>query len=90
MRMVFICMAAGRTLLPLGTAQAQAVVTGDGDGGVTPYAFDRNAEGKFACYWDCARIGPPYRGSSDEEKQGLDRGRAQRRRATMGLWRQAA
>ncbi|MBT0782288.1 hypothetical protein [Paracoccus sp. pheM1] len=66
MRMVSICMAAGRALLPLGAAQAQAVVTGDG--GMTPYAFDPDAEGKSACCGDCARICPSYLGSSDEEK----------------------
>ena len=66
MKMVSICMAAGLALLSFGAAQAQTVVTGDG--GMTLYTFDRDAEGKSACYDDCARNWPPYLGSSDEDK----------------------
>ncbi|QRZ14601.1 hypothetical protein JWJ88_11980 (plasmid) [Paracoccus methylovorus] len=66
MNMVSICLAAGLALLPLGAAQAQTPVAGDG--GMALYTFDQDADGKSACYDDCAKNWPPYLGNSGEDK----------------------
>ena len=53
-------------LAPLGSAQAQAVVTDDAQ--MTLYTFDKDADGKSACYDDCAKNWPPYLGKAGETK----------------------
>lgn len=49
-----------------GPALAQAVLTDDAQ--MTLYTFDKDMDGKSACYDDCAKNWPPYLGQAGEAK----------------------
>jgi len=57
-----------------GGAHAQAVKTQDGmlvnNAGMTVYTFDKDADGKSACYDQCAKAWPPVMAPSDAKAQG--------------------
>ncbi len=55
-------------------AHAQAVKTQDGmlvdNAGMTLYTFDKDTDGKSACYDQCAKAWPPVMASADAKAQG--------------------
>ena len=57
-----------------GGAHAQAVKTQDGmlvnNAGMTVYTFDKDTDGKSACYDQCAKAWPPVMASADAKAQG--------------------
>lgn len=53
-------------LAPIGYAAAQTVMTDDAK--MTLYTFDKDADGKSACYDDCAKNWPPYLGKAGDTK----------------------
>ena len=53
-------------VLSTGVVSAQTVMTDDGQ--MTLYTFDKDEEGKSACYDDCAKNWPPYIGAENETK----------------------
>ena len=56
------------------SAHAQAVKTQDGmlvdNAGMTVYTFDKDTDGKSACYDQCAKAWPPVMASADAKAQG--------------------
>ncbi|CAM4397553.1 Lipoprotein [Bordetella tumbae] len=56
------------------SAHAQAVKTQDGmlvdNAGMTLYTFDKDTDGKSACYDQCAKAWPPVMASADAKAQG--------------------
>ena len=56
------------------SAHAQAVKTQDGmlvdNAGMTLYTFDKDTNGKSACYDQCAKAWPPVTASADAKAQG--------------------
>ncbi|CAM3798546.1 hypothetical protein [Bordetella tumulicola] len=56
------------------SAHAQDVKTQDGmlvdNAGMTLYTFDKDADGKSACYDQCAKAWPPVTASADAQTKG--------------------
>lgn len=59
-------LSASLAFAPISYAAAQTAMTNDAK--MTLYTFDKDADGKSACYDDCAKNWPPYLGKEGETK----------------------